>query len=118
VSVDAVDRRRTRRGSALSDRQIAYSVRTGQRIAVLLPLLGDVEVAGYAFGLDDYHLGLVTRDGQRLLIHKSAHLMFSREGTYANEPRREELEALVAPFRRWVERVHFGHTAAPEPPTG
>ncbi len=73
-------------------------------------------MVGYVFGADDYHWALVTQSGVRHLIHKSAAvLVFGRESTYGDEPRHEELEHLVRPFRDWVERTYFAHYQTSDP---
>ncbi len=103
-----------RRGSSLSDRQIMYSVRHGQPVTAILGPY--VTVVGYVFGLDDYHLAIVSPAVDRYLVHKRASLMFGSEGVYDLEPRREELEPLVGPFRRWIERSFSGANTTTDGP--
>ncbi len=108
--------RPARRGASLSDKQVAYSVRDGCPVTAYLD--GHGPVTGYIYGADDYHWVLVTSDLDRFLIHKSTHLMFGREDTYAGERRHDELEQLVGPYRAWVLTAHFGRQPAPpEDPT-
>lgn len=102
--------RPARRGASLSDKQVAYSVRDGQQVTAYLD--GHEPVTGYVYGADDYHWALVTPDLGRYLIHKSTHLMFGREDTYATEPNHDGLEQLVGPFRAWVLAAHFGRQPA------
>lgn len=104
--------RPARRGASLSDKQVAYSVRDGQQVTAYLA--GHEPVTGYVYGADDYHWALVTAELDRYLIHKSTHLMFGREDTYAAERHHDELEKLVGPFRAWVLTSHFGRQPVPQ----
>jgi hypothetical protein len=100
-----------RRGSSFSDRQIAQTVKDGT--AVRVTTLGDdgpESITGWVFGMDDFHWGIVDGHGNKYLVHKTAPSLqivdYPTLGTYAEK--RDEIEALVEPFRRSVLRNHFG----------
>lgn len=98
---------RSVRGSQLSDKQLARTVVLGQKVTFVVA--AQEPVVGYVFGVDDYHWAVVTPEGETTLVHKSTPLVhIASSSTYDDEPRREELEAMVAPFRRVVARRFRG----------
>jgi hypothetical protein len=109
---DGEERRRSTpyHGSQLSRRQVAFSVKLGKIVTAYLP--SGKELRGYIFGSDDYHWQMVSPELDTHLIHKSCSLSFGTQ-SYAQEPRHEELEKLVAPYRRHVEETVFGRQAEP-----
>lgn len=104
---------RTRSGSYFADKQIAHTVKDGKAIEVLLP--DGNKVIGWVFGADNYHWGLVSLFGDVILVHKSAPMVTVTEHMLSKQDadHRRDIESLVAPFRDYVMREHFGQTAVP-----
>lgn len=99
-----------RRGSSFSDKQIAHAVKDGRAVEVLF--CDGSTAIGFVYGADDFHWGLVTLDGRRLLVHKSTprlvfteHLLEHQGGSV-----RERIEPLVSGFRDYVLREVFNQT--------
>ena len=99
-----------RTGSSMSSKQMAYSVRHGRK--VILRLRSGNSQEGYLCGEDSFHWRIIRPDGRILLVHKAGVELveFLNEATYDDEPRRDELEKAVGPFREFVEVYHFGRT--------
>lgn len=98
----------TRTGSAMSSKQMAYSVRHGRKVN--FHFVSGIVRDGYICGEDSFHWRAITSSGLVFLVHKSAVEMveFPEQSTYDDEPYREELEKTVGPFREFVEVHHFG----------
>lgn len=104
--------RRPLNGSAMSSKQLAHTVKDGKQITVCLP--GQEAITGYLCGMDDYNLMLITPSGSKALVHKTGAIIFlSEHATYEDEPQRDVLDAVVAPFRRFVESTYFSRDSAP-----
>lgn len=103
----------SRRGSTTSDREIAFAVRTGQRVT-FNPLVGE-PVTGYVGGMDDFHWKVATiEDGNVVvvLVHKTAATVkVHPKPTYNDDEHRHDLEQIVAPFRDYVMRTFFQNGA-------
>lgn len=95
-------------GSAMSSKQLARTVMLGRRIA--LTLTNGEKIVGYLCGMDDFHWMVVTPDGEKALTHKGnvSVVRLGEESTYESEPKREELEKVVGPFRQFVAGFYFG----------
>lgn len=99
--------RAARRGSAQSDRQVAYAVRDGK--AVTATLATGEKITGFVFGADDYHWSIVAKSGDVFLVHKSSPaLKIHSESTI--ETATAAIQKMVAVFRSAVLRDHFNHT--------
>jgi hypothetical protein len=98
------------RGSDMSSKQLARTVLHGRAVTFRFPS-GDA-VTGYLCGMDDFHWMVVTSDGLKHLIHKGSASVITMADTpsYNSEPLCDEMEAVVGPFRRFVEEVLFGRT--------
>ncbi len=102
-------RARSRRGSDLSDRQVAYSVRDGKSVTATLST-GD-QISGYVMGSDDFHWAIVDTSGEVHLVHKSSpSLKIDSKSTIAQAS--VKIRDMVAVFRDSVMRDHFHHTPA------
>lgn len=100
-----------RPGSTMSAKQIAQTVKDGRRV-VFTTAVGEVD--GYVGGMDDFHWLVVTPDAVRHLVHKSACLVtLSNVSTLWDEELVDVIDKVVAPFRQWVLRTYFGHSANP-----
>lgn len=96
----------------MTDRTIAFAVRTGQRIT--FHEASGREVSGYVCGMDDFHWKVISPDnGAVSCVHKSASFDVSPDPTYDNEHNRDSLEKVVGPFRDWVGNTFFRSTPAP-----
>jgi hypothetical protein len=91
-------------GSAVSTKQLAYTVRDGR--LVIFHLSNDVAVKGYLAGMDGYHWLVITPALSIFLIHKSCAYVdlgkLDQEPSLANEDNKDEIERLVRPFRQWL----------------
>lgn len=98
------------RGSDMSSKQLARTVLHGRSVTFRFPS-GDA-VIGYLCGMDDFHWMIVTPDGLKHLIHKGSASVITMADTpsFDSEPLRDEMEAVVGPFRRFVEEHLFGRT--------
>lgn len=110
-------KRATQFENSMTDRQIAASVRFGRRITATL---SDFEepISGYIAGMDRYnYLVLVPHsDGhiEKLLVHKgnAALIELHDESTIEHEDLRDDLLAIVRPFRRAVMSQFWPDVAA------
>lgn len=95
-------------GSEMTDKQVAQAVLHGRMVTAVLR--SGQRVSGYLCGADRDRWAVVTPGAEHLLIHKHSTevLEVAREGTYDDEPRREELDALVAPYRRFLIAITRG----------
>lgn len=109
-----------RRGSGMSTKQLAWSVKEGRPLSLVFP--GGVPVGqpgqpttlyGYLAGIDDYNLFIVEPSGQQHLVHKGApmYVTIGTQASYWDEPNREDLDRLIGPFRSWVLREIFSMSA-------
>jgi hypothetical protein len=64
--------RKTKRGSAVSDRQIFHAVKDGRPVQAVLGSGEKIPLA-YVLGVDDYHWALIDHDLSVHLVHKSVH---------------------------------------------
>lgn len=91
-------------GSAVSTKQLAYTVRDGR--LVTFHLEGNVAVQGYLAGMDGYHWLVITPSLRIHLIHKSCALVdlgkLDQESSLQNEENKDGIERLVLPFRQWL----------------
>ncbi len=96
----------------MSSKQLARTVIDGRKITLVPHGDSEATISGYLCGLDDYHLFLVMSDGEKLLVSKGGifTIRFAREATYNDEENREELEAIVGPFRAFVLRENLAPT--------
>jgi hypothetical protein len=104
-----------RRGSTMSDKQIAHAVVND--IPVTFRIIGTgnplVEVVGWVCGVDDFHWNVVDAQGFTKLIHKTTAIVEPHSDSLAPT---EAAEAVVAPFRKHIEATIYGRaTHAPEP---
>ena len=107
---DTPPARRAARGSSLSDRQVAYSVRDGRLVTVTLP--NGEQINGYVMGSDDYHWALVTLNEEIVLVHKSVpSLCIDRRGSMPAQS--ERIKSLTAAFRQFVMETHFASSTKP-----
>ena len=97
---------RRSRGSSVSSKQLAYGTLKGHMAEFTTPV-GVVQ--GYLCGMDDFHWLVVTPEVDIILVHKAQATLVNThfkplgiESPYASEPRYEELEQIVGPFRRYV----------------
>lgn len=99
-----------KRGSAFSDKQIAFAVKDGKPVRVYFD--DCLQIQGWICGIDDYHWGVVDASGEVNLVHKSVGRL-----TILSEPMGipPEVEAIVAPCRDYVMREFF-KTPAPANP--
>lgn len=100
-------RRQQRRGSHFTDKQIAQSVKDGR--AVHVTLLDGRTVLGWVYGMDDFHWGLVTLDGSKVLVHKSAPFVEFTVHLLAQQTSAVQalIEPVVTPFRAHVVETVF-----------
>jgi hypothetical protein len=97
-----------RRGSSLSDRQVAHAVKDGKAVTATLAT-GD-KVEGWIFGSDDFHWSIVTREHDVYLVHKSSPaLLIHRDSSI--ETADKAVQAMVSTYRDSVLRTHFNHTS-------
>lgn len=95
-------------GAELSDKQVDWSVYHGQLVTAYLA--GGHSVTGYVYGADRYHWSLVSGDLDTYLVPRSSALAFGPAGSYAAEPRRADLDKLVAPYRRHLAGIYSWST--------
>lgn len=90
-------------GSAVSTKQLAYTVRDGRIVAFHLE--GQV-IAGYLAGMDGYHWLVITPSLEIHLVHKSCARVdlgkLDQKASLPNEANKDEIERLVLPFRQWL----------------
>jgi hypothetical protein len=90
-------------GSAVSTKQLAYTVRDGRKVTFYLE--GRV-LSGYLAGMDGYHWLLITPELKIFLIHKSCAFVdlgtLDEEPSLSTEKNKDEIERLVLPFRQWL----------------
>ncbi len=86
-------------GSSKSTKAMEQSVIHGQKVR-----LRELGTEGYLYGADDFHWLLVNPTTlSTMLVHKSqAVVEILREDTYSSEPKRAEMEPLVAPYREHI----------------
>jgi hypothetical protein len=96
-----------RRGSRFLDTQIARAVRDRKAVKVTSPS-GQDWITGFVFGMDDYSLGVVSREGAKMVIHKSAAAVISLD---QNVEWNQSLASICDPFRETVMQEHFGQTS-------
>lgn len=106
MTVDREDtgRARARRGSSLSDKQVAFAVRDGK--AVTATLSTGEKITGHVFGSDDYHWSIVTVSGDIVLVHKSSPSLKIHTDP-SIEAATDVVQRLVSSFRAAVMRDHF-----------
>lgn len=98
----------TRIGASLSDKQVAQSVLDGKRVEATLP--NGQSISGYVFGRDDYHWAIATPDGETVLVHKSIPaLRVAANAGLHMEPRRDDLEQMISPFRQHLLNQRHSH---------
>lgn len=103
----APSRRDQRRGSSVSDRQVAHAVKNGRKVTATL-VTGDT-VTGYVMGADDYHWAMTADDGRIVLVHKSSpSLHIHADSTLDTES--EATQKMVAPYRDLILREYFNQT--------
>lgn len=97
-----------------SVREIAQTVRYGRKVTFLV-FDGD-PIEGYVAGMDeDYFYVLAPNaDGKgfrRWYINRAGNPAFElhAESTYGNEPQREAMDVIIAPFRGWVSSHVLGN---------
>lgn len=85
--------------------QLARTVADGKLISFTL-LDGEPPVIGYLAGMDDFHWFVLTPEVEQVFVHKGSASRFSvaSESTYDAEPRRDELEKIIASFRSSLAR--------------
>lgn len=101
------ERRRTdsgetkpRRGSWLSERQLAHAVVHNQIVEFVF-LSGRPSISGWVAGWDDYHWFVVTETCRKYLIHKASVCVEIHARDRDALP--EGVERIVSPFRGWVQ---------------
>lgn len=110
---------RGKRGSAASDKQIAFAVRDGHPVQVRLANGEHLVTLGYVIGVDDYHWVVIDHDLCTHLVHKSApcvtilsHLSLDQD----SHPNVSAIREAAAGFRERVLKDHFNQqTPAKEP---
>jgi hypothetical protein len=96
----------------MSSKQLARTVMHGRAITFRFP--SGEDITGYLCGMDDFHWMVVTADCQKHLIHKGSASVITLADTdsYDSEPRRDEMEEVIGPFRRFVSEAYFGRRPA------
>lgn len=95
-------------GNRMSSKQLARTVLDGRRVTFRCD--ADIEIVGYLCGMDDFHWMVVTPEGRVSLIHKgrASIITFADEPSFDTEPLRADLDAIVGPFRLYVQKEFFG----------
>lgn len=90
-----------RDGDSVSRKQLQRTVLDGRKVTMHIP---SGAVHGYVCGMDAYHWMVVTPEGEKNLVHKSAAALVTLhdERTYEDEPQFSLLEQVVAPFRGYL----------------
>ena len=90
-----------RDGDAVSRKQLQRTVIDGRKVT-MQTAVGVIH--GYVCGVDSYHWMVVTPEGQKHLVHKSAAAIVTLhdERSYEDEPQFSLLEQIVAPFRGYI----------------
>lgn len=118
VTAQAPKSRDAKRGSSVSDKQVAYAVRDQHPVQVRL-MNGDFLVAlAYVIGMDDYHWVLVDHDLSTHLVHKTVPCLTILSGLTLDQDRHPSAPAIrerTAVFREMIIRTHFNHQPAKEP---
>jgi len=99
----------------MSTKQLARTVIDGRLLHFRFASGVPSNLKGYLCGMDDFHWMIVTSKGQQHLVHKGSAsiITIADEPSYADEPEREALEKLVAPYRSWVEANVYGRDPQP-----
>lgn len=103
-------------GSALSRKQVARAVLNGQRVTCISS--GLIVAEGYVYGMDDFHIGVVTPEGETTLVHKSGtHVKIDPEHSFEELPKeqRAALDAVIKPFRDFISKGVFGRSVTSLP---
>lgn len=97
----------------MSSKQLARTVLDGRLLT--FRLTSGAEVEGYLSGMDDFHWMVVTPTGQKYLLHKgsTALIALAEDCVYADEPKLNQLEKVVRPFREFIAREIFGREDSP-----
>lgn len=90
------DGRATRSPSHFSDKQILGAAKRGKTVSVVLP--NGEEVEGWICGMDAFHWGIVSANGDVTLIHKSAPSLRIGDSIEMTELARKVAE----PFQRYA----------------
>lgn len=101
----------------MSDKQIAFAVKNGHPVKVVLAS-GETITMAYVLGLDDYHVALIDHDLSVHLVHKSVPCITILSGLALERdthPNAEQIGERTAAFREKIRRDHFNQTPAKEP---
>jgi hypothetical protein len=110
-------RTRARRGSFVSDKQIAFAVKEGNPVRATLAS-GEIIPLAYVMGMDDYHVALIDHDLLVHLVHKSAPcltILSTHSLDNDRHPNAEAIRTRTAGFRERVMSDHFNQQPAKEP---
>lgn len=96
---------RSRRGSDVSERQIAFAVRDGKAVTAMLP--DGRGLRGYVIGIDDYHWVIIEPDTEQVhLVHKSSPVLsIAKDSTLDGEPK--AIKEACSSFRSKVTQEYF-----------
>lgn len=103
----APSRGKARKGSAQSDRQVAFAVKDGK--AVTASLFPGREIRGFVIGADDFHWSVVDEDGRVHLVHKSSPAL-SIDAEPSIDQANAQIRDMVEDFRAYIIREHFNRT--------
>lgn len=92
---------RQKRGSWLSEKQLAHAVINHQQVEFIFLTVSPVKsIKGWVAGWDDFHWFVVSESARTYLIHKSSVYVEILPEQHNELP--PEVEAIAGPFRGWV----------------